>query len=320
VLDTVNLPNDERAIEKLIDNSVRSFGGRIRDPLEREYLFVLEETKTGKLLGTSMIIAQHGTREAPHAFFEVSKRQAYSSTIDRHFEHTVLSMAYNYDGPTEIGGLVVDPSARGVGKPGKQLSFVRFLFIGMHRPWFRDQLLAELLPPLLPDGRSLLWEAVGKKFTGLTYTEADKLSRQNKEFIKELFPQSDIYATLFPSRVQKVIGRVGPQTEGVKKMLERIGFDYVERIDPFDGGPHFEAHTDEVTLIQELRRSKVAASEPAPDAAEHLVATESKDANNRFRCVRAPATWSGEEVALPAWARDLLRVDEGDKVCSIPFV
>ncbi|HEY0841011.1 MAG TPA: arginine N-succinyltransferase, partial [Vulgatibacter sp.] len=70
-LDTLNLPNDEAALEKIVETSVRSFGGRIRNPLEREYLFVLEDTRTGRLVGTSMVLAQHGTYEAPHVYFEV---------------------------------------------------------------------------------------------------------------------------------------------------------------------------------------------------------------------------------------------------------
>ena len=41
----------------------------------------------------------------------------------------------------------------------------------------------------------------------------------NKEFIKGLFPSGLIYATLFDDDAQRVIGEVGPQTEGVKKML-----------------------------------------------------------------------------------------------------
>lgn len=322
VLDTVNLPNDPKAIKGIIDVSVRSFSGKIRDPLEREYLFVLEDTSTGELVGTSMILARHGSYEAPHVFFEVSKRQNYSASIDKHFEHTVLSIAYHYDGPTEIGGLVVNPSARGKGKPGKQLSFVRFLFMGMHRKWFRDQVLAELLPPLLPDGRSLLWESVGKKFTGLTYQEADRLSRQNKEFIKELFPASDIYATLFPERTQKVIGKVGPETEGVKKMLERIGFEYMERIDPFDGGPHFEAAMEDITLIQALQRCRVAPDaleEGMEDVPELLVGLDCKEPNNRFRAVKTRARVENGRICLPVEAREILRVQSGDRVYSIPF-
>src|SRR3954467_10299961 len=106
-LNTVNLPDDEGALEGMIDRSIRSFSGKIKDPLEREYLFVLEGPR-GVLVGTSMIIARHGSRDAPHASFEVSERETYSATIDRHFRHKVLSIVYNYDGPTEVGGLVVD--------------------------------------------------------------------------------------------------------------------------------------------------------------------------------------------------------------------
>lgn len=318
VLNTVNLPDDENALEEMIDRSIRSFGGKVRDPFEREYVFVLEGPR-GVLTGTSMIIAQHGTRDAPHVFLEVSQRETYSATIDRHFRHKVLSIAYNYEGPTEIGGLVVDPRFRGQNKPGKQLSFVRFLFIGMHRRWFRDTVLAELLPPLLPDGRSLLWESLGRKFTGLTYTEADRLSRQNKEFIKELFPPTDIYATLFPPRAQSVIGKVGPETEGVRKMLERVGFRYVERIDPFDGGPHFEARTEEITVIRSLRRCRVLERNHDHEADLMLVGVDRSDTRNRFRAVRTPVWIGGDEIALPAWARDALRVSPGDRVSAIPF-
>src|SRR5688572_3694725 len=193
VLNTMNLPDDEEALESLIDRSVRSFSGKIKNPFEREFLFVLEDLRNGRIIGTSMVIAQHGTREAPHVFFEVSEREHYSASLDRHLKHKVLSIAFNYAGPTETGGLGVEPASRGTpDRPGKQLSFVRFLFIAMHRKAFRDRVLAELLPPLMPDGRSHLWESVGSRFTGLTYQEADLLSRRNKEFIKELFPPSDI--------------------------------------------------------------------------------------------------------------------------------
>jgi arginine N-succinyltransferase len=34
---------------------------------------------------------------------------------------------------------------------------------------FRDRVLSELLPPLEADGTSKLWEALGRRFTGLTY-------------------------------------------------------------------------------------------------------------------------------------------------------
>jgi len=319
-LNTVNLPDNQEMLAALIEQSVKSFAGLIPDPFERQYLFVAEELAGKALVGTSMIIAQHGTFEAPHIYYEVSEREHYSATLDRHFRHKVLSIGYNYAGPTEIGGLVVAPPFRSSAeKIGRQLSYVRFLYIGMHRTLFREKVLAELLPPLLEDGRSLLWEAIGKKFTGLTYQEADRLSRQNKEFIKELFPASDLYVSLFPERTQRVVGEVAAETRGVKRMLERVGFRYAERIDPFDGGPHFEAMVDQVSLIKQFRIARLEKGPPAESQNTWLVGYESSNGRTRFRALKAFAEISGNQVRLTTEAREHLQAPLGARVALIPF-
>jgi arginine N-succinyltransferase len=127
------------------------------------------------------------------------------------------------------------------------------MFVGMNRDMFRSRLLAELLPPLSPTGQSLLWEALGRRFTGLNYIEADHISRTNKEFIKGLFPEGQIYTCLFSEEVRSVIGAVGHPSEAAHRLLSSIGFAYQSRVDPFDGGPHFEAQTDAVTPVKETR-------------------------------------------------------------------
>ena len=53
-----------------------------------------------------MIFPQHGSRKAPHVYFDVLEEERYSETLDRHFVHRVLRIGYNYKGLTEIGGLV----------------------------------------------------------------------------------------------------------------------------------------------------------------------------------------------------------------------
>lgn len=319
-LNSVNLPNDPKVLSSLITKSVNSFSGRVNDPKGREYLFVLEDLRNEAIIGTSMIIAQHGTKEAPHIYFEVTESENYSATLDKHFRHQVLSIGYNYDGPTEVGGLVVDPPYRsGAERPGKQLSYVRFLFMAMHRELFRERVIAELLPPLLPDGRSLLWESIGKKFTSLEYPEADKLSRQNKEFIKELFPSSDIYASLFPARVQKMIGEVGPNTVGVRRMLERIGFRYQNHIDPFDGGPHYEANLSELSLVRRFRTATVAKEHLEIEAEDFVVGVSRPTGANRFRAVRCSVRFDDTLVMLPKAAKSLLKVKAGDRVSLVPF-
>ncbi len=262
-LDTVNLPADRKVIEGILDRSERSFAELV-PPDEREYVFVLEDLDKKKVIGTSMIHAQHGTRRAPHVFFRVETEERYSYTLDRHFVHQVLRIGYNYDGPTEIGGLILFPEYRHHAEAlGRSLSYVRFLFIRMHRPVFRNRVISELLPPLENDGTSRLWESLGRHFTGLSYQEADLLSKDNKEFIAALFPDDPIHTELLPADVRAAIGVVGPETKGVEKMLRRIGFEYAGQIDPFDGGPHFIAETDDIAIVKGSRQAAVV---PVDDA------------------------------------------------------
>lgn len=319
-LDSVNLPNDEKALEGNIARSRASFSGKTKDPFRREYMFVLEGVDSGRIAGTCMLFAQHGHPDAPHVFFDVIPDERYSLTLDRHFRHICLRLGFNYKGPTETGGLVLDPRLRGLGL-GKQLSYVRFLFIAMYRPRFRKSIIAELMPPLTDDGRSLLWESLGRKFTGLDYQEADKLSRQNKEFITSLFPQSPILASLLPDDVQAIIGEVGEETKGVRSMLESIGFEYSERIDPFDGGPHFEALTDEITLVRDSRSSQLVAEalDDREAGAEALVGVGAATGPTKFRAMRSRARHSGDRIMLPKATTSQLKLRPGDRIWSVPY-
>jgi arginine N-succinyltransferase len=319
-LDSVNLPDDPRALGQIVDRSVRSFTGRIKDPLARSYVFVAEAPRGGRLVGTSMVIAKHGTHSSPCTFFTVGEKEHYSSTLDRHFRHPLLSLGYHFDGPTEIGGLVVRPSARrGAERAGKQLSWVRFLYLAIHPRHFRDTVLAELMGPLTPDGKSAFWEAFGRGFTGLDYQQADKLSRENKEFIQQLFPPFDVYASLLSPAARQALGAVGKKARPVQAMLERIGFRYVHRIDPFDGGPHYEAPLASITLVKAYRTAALQAGPLRGEAPERLVARTLPRGPNRFRAVRTPARLEAGRLTLPAGAVRLLGARPGEALHLIPF-
>ena len=318
-LNTVNLPNDAEAVAEILDLSLRSFSGAVKDPRRREYVFVLEDLQAQRIVGTSKILAQLGRRDAPYIFLDVIVEEKYSPTLDRHFVHTVLRLGHSYEGPTEIGGLIVLPEFRLVPeRVGMMVSYVRFLFMAMHRGLFRNEVVAELLPPLLPDGTSHLWEALGRKFTDMSYSEADRLSKRNKEFIKSLFPSGDVYVSLLPTDAQEVIGKVGRETRGVEKMLRRIGFQYCNRIDPFDGGPHFRAATDERLLV---RRTRHGPARPVDvlEGPRALVATDLRDAPF-FRATSCPVAFSDDgTVLLPRRVFDFLGIAEGADISVLPL-
>jgi arginine N-succinyltransferase len=318
-LDTVNLPDDPAVIEQLLLASEQSFARTIENPARREYVFVLWDLERDRAAGTSMVIGQLGRRDAPYIYFDVRREEKYSATLDRHFVHRILATCYSYEGPTEIGGLVVAPEyRRRRERLGTLISYVRFLFIAQRRRDFRDELLAELLPPLEPDGRSLLWEAVGRRFTGLPYREADRLSRRNKEFIRGLFPD-EIYATLLSPRAQRVIGEVGSQTLGVAKLLERIGFRYAQRVDPFDGGPHFVAPTEGVSLVAAARACDLrVAPPPAPPGAVPALIAEDLPSAPHYRAVRGHLDPDGRALLAPRDA-ERMGLESGAVVWAVPL-
>lgn len=311
-LDTMNLPAHRDKIEEIVLRSEQSFSSGV-EPEDRDLLLVLEDADAAKVIGTSMIHAQHGTRRAPHVFFRVVNEERYSVTLDKYVVHQCLRIGYNYDGATEVGGLILLPEYRGRPESlGKLLSYVRFLLIAMHRSWFRDTVLSELLPPLESDGTSALWNALGKHFTGLTYQEADLLSNDNKEFIQALFPHELIYTSMLPDRARDIVGQVGDGQKGVERMLRKIGFEYAKQIDPFDGGPHFVAQTDSITLVHDAIRGRAAAA-PADGAPWGLVATE-RDGQFRATCGHFSVTAGTDDIRMNDDARAILGVDVGEEV------
>lgn len=251
LLNSTNLPDEPEEIEEILTHSCDSFEGKIKNPFERLYVFVLEETKSQKVIGSSQIIAQHGTLDLPHVYFQIENLTCHSKTLGQTFEQKILKLGFNSEGLTEVGGLVLDPAYRHIPqKLGRALSLVRFRFIQQNKSLFKETLLAEMLPPFDTLGQSPLWQALGRHFIDLSYHEADHLSRKQKEFIETLFPKYPIYVSLLPQEAQAVIGQVGEGSQPAAHLLSKLGFQYGNRIDPFDGGPHFEMQTADLEPVE----------------------------------------------------------------------
>lgn len=239
-LNTYNLPADRKLLKRFLEVVDRSFKGNLKKAEEGRYLFVAEDLMTAKIIGCSMIIAKHGTQEAPHLAYKI-QGSSLGLTVDR-------------DGPTELCGLVLLPQYRGTAhRIGKQLSWVRFLYIAYHPERFQRRFLAEYLPPFQKPGRSFFWECVGGKRTHLSYQKADRLSATSKKFILSSFPKRIPLASLSP-QAKELLGKVGNQTLPAVTMLKKLGFYYLKQVDPFDGGPHFGARWDQISFFKKIKR------------------------------------------------------------------
>ena len=311
----LNLPGDKKVISAKIDRSEHSFAGKLPKN-QSEYLFVLEDTEEKQVVGSSLVIAKHGSDEVPHSFFKILKRDHFSQDLGIGFIHQVLRFQLDFDGPTEIGGLLVDKTyRRRPEKLGKQISLARFLYIALHPEKFENRVLCELTPPLTDEGRSEFWEALGRRFTGLPYQEADLLSQSHKEFIESLFPQEDIYLCLLDAKARLVLGRVGEATKPAQHLLESIGFSYLDEVDPFDGGPHYGADTAEILPIKYGKRLKVTEFGDASFKEHALLATT----GDEFKAGLCSVDIRGNEVALNPKSRQQMDIEVGEEIFLSPF-
>lgn len=314
----INLPDDREILEQKIRLSTQSFSGEIEDKFAREYILVMENTEDGSIVGTSMIIARHGSPQSPHMYLQLRELHKYSETIHFGLIHKVLRLRFDTDGPTEIGGLVIHPNYRKhKDKLGRQLSYARFLFIKMKRRSFKNHILSELMPPLTESGESVLWEALGRKFTNLSYEEADVLSRKNKEFVTSLYPQDDIYTCLLSGEARDAIGKVGKGAEPVRHMLESIGFRWKEHIDPFDGGPHYWAETDKISIVRDTKKLQVH-REPMKKRTKNVMLVAAFN-NNEFVGCQTSVEIARGGVHLPKTSMEAMQLSAGDPIYVMPF-
>ncbi|MCB9073684.1 MAG: arginine N-succinyltransferase [Bdellovibrionaceae bacterium] len=310
----LNLPAEPKILKKKIQTSVKSFGGKLEKE-EGEYLFVLEDKEVGRVIGTSLIIAKHGTPKYPHYFFQILERKRQSANLGVGFIHNVLRLGEDTNGPTEVGGLMLDRGyRRRPEKLGRLLSLSRFLYMALHPERFESEILCELSPPLTDEGRSEFWEALGRRFTGMSYTEADRLSQMHKGFIKSLFPEGDIYLCLLEASARVVVGEVGDETRGARHLLEKIGFTYRHEVDPFDGGPHYSCKLKDVTLIK--NGIFCTAEEDNKKLNQELMMALASDQN--FMCAQTQGLMDKASVRLNTAGKPYLKEMVGKKVFCTP--
>jgi arginine N-succinyltransferase len=234
------------------------------------------------------------------------------------FVHTKLQLHSSEDGPTEVGGLILDPAyRRHPERCGKALSVVRFALISMHPRLFEREVTAEMLSPFEAPGKSLLWDAFGARFTGLSYREADRLSTRSKQFIADLFPRDPVYTTLFPPEVQAVIGTT--QASAAVRILEKLGFRYLHQVDPFDGGPYYGAARDAIASVRERRVLVLPGAVPERvEPGSGPLALLSAEGRFGFRATVVPLD-DEDAPSVSKECREALGVAGGDRVSVTPL-
>jgi len=304
-----SLPVNEDLLKQRISRAEASFNAQVTQPGGEGYLFVMEDTATGEVVGTSGIEAAVGLDDA---FYHYHLGKVVHSSRELNIYNTVetLSLCNDYTGTSEICTLYLSESHR-KNKNGRFLSRVRFLFIAEHIERFSDTIIAEMRGVSDSNGSSPFWNWLEEHFFSLDFPTADYLTGiGKKEFIAELMPKYPIYVSLLSKDAQQVINKVHDKTVPALRLLEAEGFCRRGYVDIFDAGPTVEAQAKSIKTVKESSRCQVIIGEVATNDKYIICNTNITD----FKAVQAPLSLreTAKQAVISKKVADLLNVEEGD--------
>jgi arginine N-succinyltransferase len=306
-----SLPVNEGLLKQRIAHSEVSFNKEVSYPSSEGYLFVMEDTDTGQVVGTSGIEAAVGLEDA---FYHYHLGKVVHNSRELGIYNTVetLSLCNDYTGASEICTLFLGESHR-KNKNGRFLSRCRFLFMAEHQERFAETVIAEMRGISDEEGRSPFWNWLEEHFFSMDFPTADYLTGIGKKvFIAELMPKHPIYVNLLSKDAQKVINEVHPKTLPALRLLEAEGFARRGYVDIFDGGPTVEAQTAKVKTIRNSGKYQVIIGDT--DDTVNFIICNTKVTG--FRAVQAKVSLraTAEQVVIPNDIAEALQVNEGDFV------
>ncbi len=303
------LPMDRELLHDRIAESERAVQGMGRRPRGESFLFVVEDIKTGRVVGTAGIASKVGGFE-PFYAYRIERSVHESDTLNVHKEIPTLHLVEEHNGPCEIGSLFLDRRYRRDGN-GRMLSLARLLFIGEFRERFDPVIIAEMRGRIDARGGSVFWDAIGRHFFDIEFPKADHLSMVNKKFIADLMPRHPIYIPLLPKEAQEVIGKVHEETEAALKILEQEGFQFSGMVDIFEGGPIVSCRRDDIRTVKESVKAVIAdVSDEDFESDTYLIS----NTRHQFRVCKGGIRNCDGGVCLKTGTALALQVKMGDSI------
>ncbi len=304
-----SLPVNEELLKQRISHAEESFSKQVTQPGNEGYLFVMEDTETGAVVGTTGIEAAVGLDDAFY-HYHLGKVVHHSRKLNIYNTVETLSLCNDYTGASEICTLYLTESHR-KNSNGRFLSRVRFLFIAEHLERFSETIIAEMRGVSDENGRSPFWNWLEEHFFSIDFPTADYLTGIGKKvFIAELMPKHPIYVNLLSKDAQQVINKVHEKTVPALRLLEAEGFSRRGYVDIFDAGPTVEAQAHSVKTINESKKCQVLIGDVTSDDKFIICNTQVAD----FKAVQAPLSLreTANQAMISAETADALNVKEGD--------
>lgn len=310
-----SFPKNIEKLKENVEKSVQAISEERWAPIQELYLFVLEELETKQLAGICGIYSKSRTN-VPVPYYEIKKEIRFCGTIELEPQLLLVPGIYSKK-PSEMCSLFLHRNFRKEGL-GKLLSLSRLLFIASNRQRFDDWIIANLRGIFKQNGQCLFWEEIGRRFLNVDYEVFLNMILNEPALASGLLPNYPLYLTLLSQELQERAGTPHPNSIPAYKMLLNQGFQFLRKIDPFDGGPFVEALVDQISLIKESKTARITSivEEAATDTAV-IVCNNSIN----FRAVQTFITSnSNGEVSLSKTIAQALEVGIGDTIRYSPLV
>ncbi|MBB5189339.1 arginine N-succinyltransferase [Silvimonas terrae] len=306
---------DRPALTARIERIRRTIAGDA-PPAEQGYLFVMEDTTSGRVVGVCGLEVAVGLTQ-PFYNYRVGTVVHASREMDVWTRMSLLYMSHDLTGYAELCSLFLEPAAR-VNGNGALLSRSRFMFLAQFPQRFGERICAEMRGHFNEAGESPFWRDVGAHFYQIGFDDADYLSAHGKKsFMAELMPRLPVYVDLLPADVQDSIGKTHKDTEPARALLEAEGLRFENHVDIFDAGPVLEAHIDNLRAVRESRLVNVVVDETATgEGAKWLVSNTSLA---DFRVVLLPRAPQDDQLRLTPDEAAALNIKAGEPVRVLPL-
>jgi arginine N-succinyltransferase len=307
------LKPDRRMLGNRVEVACASFAETI-PPEQRDYLFVLEDTTNGALVGVCAIKSAVGLEE-PFYNYRIGTLVHSSSELNVFSRMETLYLSNDLTGTSELCSLFLHPDYR-TGNNGKLLSKSRLLFIAQFPHLFAEKLIAELRGFLRPDGTSPFWDCLGQHFFKMEFERADDLTVLGKKsFIAELMPRHPLYIAYLPQEAQDAVGKVHVATGPARRMLEQEGMYYEGYVDIFDAGPVLQARVKELRAVRESITATITSESTVTAATQQLLV--SNTSLQDFRVIAASTVVADGKLPLSANDQQLLHSQSGHAVRTL---
>ena len=314
-LGMTNLPPCRDRLAGLLSASAAALAGDRKAGAQILLVMEIDGENGREVAGTGCIFPSVGG-DWPFYSYRIGRLRQTSQALGKVVENTILTPVNDYDGSAEVGGLFVRPGLRGLAG-GRLMARSRYLFMAEHRDWFGERVVSELRGYQDEDGRSPFWEAVGRKFYGLEFKEADRISvGPGKQVIADLGPKYPLYLNLLPADAADSVGRFHPDGARAHALLTEEGFKFEGCIDIFDAGPTMVADIDSLRAVRDSRVSKIGAIGACEDGREVLACVGKAEA---FRASRGRVWRDEDELRVSPELAQALKVKVGDHIRHVDF-